>query len=123
MSAYWFIALGGACGACLRHLLGALSLQWFGNGFPFGTLLVNVTGSLAIGFIYGLIEQGQWLTLPLRSFLVVGFIGAFTTFSTFSLDSLLLMQQGQWIKAGLNVLLNLLVCLSMAALGLYLTKH
>ncbi len=56
---YIFIALGGATGACLRYFLSQLMLQWFGKGFPFGTLLVNIVGSFFLGFLYSLLEHGQ----------------------------------------------------------------
>ncbi|WP_338143862.1 fluoride efflux transporter CrcB [Bowmanella dokdonensis] len=117
---YGMIAAGGAMGACLRYFISQLTMQWFGKGFPFGTLIVNILGSCMIGIIYGLIESEYVGAHPWRTFLSIGFIGALTTFSTFSLDTLLLMQQGAWLKAGTNVLLNLLCCLAAAWLGIKL---
>ncbi len=114
---YSFIALGGAVGACLRFFLSQLALNTFGKDFPYGTLLVNVLGSLLIGLIYSLIEQGNVSLVPWRTFIGIGFLGALTTFSTFSMDTVLLMQQGAWVKAMLNLFLNVSVCLLAVFLG------
>lgn len=115
---YVYIAIGGALGACLRHFLMSLSMQLLGKGFPFGTLLVNILGSFLLGLLYNLIEQGSIEIVPWRSLLSIGFLGALTTFSTFSVDSLLLMQQGYWLKAVTNILSNVFVCLFAAWLGI-----
>ena len=119
---YIFIALGGATGACLRFFLSQLMLQWFGKGFPFGTLLVNIVGSFFLGFLYSLLEHGQLEAALWRTTIGIGFLGALTTFSTFSVDTLMLFQQGLWFKAALNVTLNVLCCLFAAWLGTKLVK-
>ncbi|QDP01277.1 fluoride efflux transporter CrcB [Thalassotalea sp. PS06] len=120
---YLFVAIGGACGASLRYFISQMVLIWLGKGFPFATLLVNITGSLLMGFLYGLIQQGIIEVVVYRTLIGIGFLGAFTTFSTFSLDTLLLMQQGEIIKAMLNVLLNVVLCVLAAALGMYLVVN
>ena len=117
---YAFIAFGGACGACLRFYISQLMFDWLGKGFPFATLAVNISGSLLMGTLYGLIEQGIIEAGIYRTLIGIGFLGAFTTFSTFSLDTLLLMQQGEIVKALLNVLLNVILCLMAASVGLSL---
>lgn len=122
LAIYGFIAMGGAVGACLRFFLSQLMLQWFGKGFPFGTLLVNVIGSFCIGLMYSLIEHGLIEIVLWRTMIGIGFLGALTTFSTFSLDSLLLLQQGMWLKGCLNIFLNLACCLMAAWLGTTLVK-
>jgi CrcB protein len=122
MTLYIFIARGGALGACVRYFLSQLMLQWFGKGFPFGTLLVNIVGSFFLGFLYSLLEHGQLEAALWRTTIGIGFLGALTTFSTFSVDTLMLFQQGLWFKAALNVTLNILCCLFAAWLGTQLVK-
>lgn len=122
LQTYLFVALGGALGASARLAVYQIMLQWIGKGFPFATLAVNVFGSFLLGLVYGAIENSQLDANPWRILLSVGFLGAFTTFSTFSLDSLLLLQQGDYAKGALNIILNLGCCLFAAWLGLHLIK-
>ncbi len=117
---YVAIALGGAIGACFRYVLSEWMLLLFGRAFPFGTLLVNILGAFAIGVLYGLLLSEQINPNPWRIFIGIGVLGAFTTFSTFSLDTLLLIQQGDIVKAALNVLLNVFLCITLTWLGLKL---
>ncbi|MFQ3218895.1 MAG: CrcB protein [Paraglaciecola sp.] len=114
---YLYIACGGAAGACMRFFMTQLILQWFGRGFPYGTLLVNVIGSFSLGFLYSLIAQRQMEAVLWKTALGTGLFGAFTTFSTFSVDTLMLLQQGLWIKGLLNIFLNLSCSLCAAWLG------
>ncbi|MBO9490538.1 fluoride efflux transporter CrcB [Endozoicomonas sp. G2_1] len=119
---YGLVALGGASGASLRFYISQLMLNWLGKGFPFATLTVNISGSLIMGLLYSLIEQGIIEVHLSRTLIGIGFLGAFTTFSTFSLDTLLLLQQGELLKAFTNVLLNVGLCLLAAAAGMYLVN-
>ncbi len=119
---YAFVALGGACGASLRFFVSQLLLNWLGKGFPFATLAVNISGSLIMGLLYGLIEEGIIEVSIYRTLIGIGFLGAFTTFSTFSLDSLLLLQQGEIFKAIANILLNVCLCILAAGIGMYLVS-
>ena len=120
MQAYLAVAIGGALGACCRFGLGEFILHLCGKSFPFATLLVNILGSFVLGLLYGLFLAEHLTVNPWKSLIGVGFLGAFTTFSTFSLDTVLLLQQGDLVKAGLNVVLNVLICLTLAWLGLKL---
>jgi len=122
-SIYLFVALGGACGASLRFYFSQLILNWLGKGFPFATLAVNISGSLIMGALYGLIENGVIEVSVYRTLIGIGFLGAFTTFSTFSLDTFLLIQQGESIKAMLNILLNVSLCVFAAGIGLTLVSY
>lgn len=106
-----YVALGGALGACSRFLLTELCLHWFGRGFAYGTLMVNVIGSLSIGILVAALEQEYFPHGPWRHLIGFGFLGALTTFSTFSMDNLLLLQQGLWLKLGINMFLNVFLCL------------
>jgi len=111
------VACGGAFGATSRYLIGLGIISLFGKGFPFATLAVNVLGSLIMGFIFQLVQQGSLSSSPWWPLIGVGFLGALTTFSTFSMDNLVLLQQGDLFKAMLNVALNVVVCILAAYVG------
>lgn len=120
---YLVVACGGAIGACLRYFLIRESIKLLGKDFPFGTLLVNVIGSFALGCLYLWLEQEQReISQSLRLFLGVGLLGALTTFSTFSFDTFLLLQQSEYIKAIINVVLNLSLCILGVWLAVLLVK-
>lgn len=121
-SIYVFVALGGALGATLRFFIMQISVQWLGKDFPFGTLLVNIVGSFFLGLMYALIEQGYIADFPWRAMISVGLLGALTTFSTFSVDSLLLLQQGQYVKSVVNIALNVVLCMAVAWVGMQVIK-
>lgn len=97
------VAAGGALGAVGRYLVMVLVGHWLGTGFPFGTITVNVVGSFALGVLIELMAL-VWSPAPeLRAFLVLGVLGAFTTFSTFSMDTILLTERGAALQAALYV--------------------
>ncbi|ADN76177.1 camphor resistance protein CrcB [Ferrimonas balearica DSM 9799] len=110
------VALGGAIGASLRYGTSILALRLFGTAFPYGTLAVNCVGSFAMGALYAYGASAE-LSPHWKALIGVGLLGALTTFSTFSNETLLLMQEGAWLKAALNISLNLVLCLLMVFLG------
>jgi len=112
-----FVAMGGAVGAMLRYGISSGIYSWFGRSFPYGTLVVNVIGSFAIGLLSILLVEKFDVPHEVRLGLVVGVLGALTTFSTFSWDTLDLMEQGLMQKAFLNVLINVVVCITAAWIG------
>ena len=112
-----FVAMGGAVGAVLRYGISSGIYSWFGRSFPYGTLVVNVIGSFAIGLLSILLVEKFEVPHEVRLALVVGVLGALTTFSTFSWDTLDLMEQGLMQRAFFNVLLNVVICISAAWLG------
>ncbi|AMG30655.1 fluoride efflux transporter CrcB [Grimontia hollisae] len=116
----FYIALGGALGACSRYLISELSIVLLGRGFPYGTLTVNVVGSFIMGLLVAALEQEAFASGPWRHLIGFGFLGALTTFSTFSMDNVLLLQQGEWLKMGLNIVLNVVVCIAAAWAGFQL---
>ncbi|MBN3494262.1 fluoride efflux transporter CrcB [Vibrio neptunius] len=117
LSILGFIALGGAFGACSRYLVSEFCAVLLGRGFPYGTLTVNVVGSFIMGLLIAAFENEVLATEPWRQIIGLGFLGALTTFSTFSMDNVLLMQQGAFLKMGLNVLLNVVLSISAAWIG------
>lgn len=117
------IAAGGAVGAVLRYWVSSATHSVTGHGFPYGTLLVNVAGSLAMGFLYIWLMDRVLAGGTLRAFLLVGLLGAFTTFSTFSIETLNLVESGQLVRAASNALLSVTLCLAAAALGVGLARQ
>lgn len=119
---YMAVMLGGALGSGARLWVSELLLAKAGPAFPWGTLAVNILGSFAIGLISGLSEPGgPWTLSPvLRAGILIGVLGGFTTFSSFSFQTLLLVQNTQYAAAGVNILASVLVCLGAAWLGLVL---
>ncbi len=112
------IAAGGAVGAILRFLVQHYSTNLLGLTFPWGTLFVNVIGCGIIGVISGFwTHSGFEISVELRGALVIGCLGAFTTFSAYSLDTLVLFQNGEVIRASLNVLATITLCLIAVAIG------
>jgi len=116
------IAMGGALGAVLRYSISSGLYHWLGRSFPYGTLAVNVLGSLLIGLLSILLIEKFSVSQDVKLGIVVGVLGALTTFSTFSMDTIILMEQGLLQKALLNVLLNVVLCISAAWLGVVWAK-
>jgi CrcB protein len=116
------VALGGAAGALLRYWLSTATYRLAGSAFPWGTLAVNVLGSLLMGVAFVLVQRGI-LGEELRLALAVGVLGAFTTFSTFSLDTLVLVQQGAWGRAVANVAASVMLCLLACVAGMVLARR
>ncbi|PHS71447.1 MAG: fluoride efflux transporter CrcB [Methylophaga sp.] len=117
------IAGGGALGAVMRFLMSSNIYRVFGRDFPYGTLTVNVLGSLLIGLFYILIVERSLLSAEWRSVVMIGFLGAFTTFSTFSLETLSLLESGELSRAALNVFLSVALCLVATWLGLVIGRQ
>lgn len=112
------IAAGGAVGALLRFWMSNGIYMLVGRTFPYGTLAVNVLGSLLMGLLYVLLVDKLVLGPHWRAALLVGLLGAFTTFSTFSIETLNLIEEGEPVKALLNVLFSVVLCLAAAWVGI-----
>ena len=119
MLAYFLIAIGSALGGMGRYCLSGVITTLTGGTFPYGTMLVNITGCLVIGFFATLTgPDGRLLVrTPARQFVMVGVCGGYTTFSSFSLETLYLMRAGEWIPAAANALGSVLLCLLSVWLG------
>lgn len=118
MSGVVLVAVGGAAGSVLRYLTNGLALRWFGLDFPYGTLIVNVVGSLLIGLVQALAEKSTVLPEPARLFLSVGVMGGFTTYSAFSYETVRLVELDAFGRALVNVVVTTLVCLGVCVVGL-----
>lgn len=116
------IGAGGAAGALGRYWVSTLVYSILGKGFPWGTLAVNVLGSVAMGFLYVWLLERLAVSSDLRALLIIGFLGAFTTFSTFSIETLLLIEQGALVKAGLNMLVSVAACLFAVWAGVVIAR-
>jgi CrcB protein len=115
---FW-VALGSAIGGVFRYWCSGLVARWFSETFPWGTIVVNVVGSLLIGLFATLSgPDGRLLVgTTTRQFVTLGLLGGFTTFSSFSLQTLALAQNGEWVQASVNVVGSVLLCLMAAWLG------
>jgi fluoride exporter len=122
MLTYFWVALGGAIGSVARLWLSVQVGLLTGLGFPWGTILVNIIGSLVIGFVATLTGPNGRVVVSIdtRAFVMVGLCGGFTTFSAFSLQTLELARDGQLLHAGANILLSVVLCLTAVALGHWL---
>src|SRR5450759_2893465 len=116
---YTLIALGGALGSVARFWLNGLISTQLGPAFPWGTLIVNVTGSFLIGFFFTLTEPGGrvFASSNTRQFFMTGMCGGYTTFSSFSLNTLNLAREGEWFRAGANTVGSVTACLFAVWLG------
>jgi CrcB protein len=121
MIAYLWVAIGGALGSVSRFWLNGIVSSRFGETFPWGTMLINVSGSFIIGVIGGLAVPEGRMDSSSRAFatqfLMIGICGGFTTFSSFSLQTLNLLRDREWLYAGGNVILSVVLCLVAVWLG------
>lgn len=122
MMNYLLVSLGAAVGGGMRYWLSRLTYNFLPYSFPFGTLLVNVLGSFAIGIIMFYLDPREIISPRLRLFLTVGFCGGFTTFSTFSYETFALFRDSQHLLAILNITANLVICLIGIYLGYLFSK-
>ena len=115
------VAIGGAIGTLLRYLMGGLDYRFSGGVFPISTLVVNVTGSLAIGFLWGIVDRFNF-SPNVRMFIFIGILGGYTTFSTFSLETFNLMRDGEYRIAFLNMFCSVILSVGAVFLGYFVSK-
>jgi len=119
MTVYFAIALGGSLGAVCRYWVATSTYAMLGAQFPYGTLLVNVSGSMLMGFLAVLLAEKLALPEAFKMALLVGFLGSYTTFSTFALDALHWLNQGEWLKVLVYILTSVLGSLVGVAAGFF----
>lgn len=116
------VGIGSFIGGVCRYYSQQIITKFFPSSLPYGTLSVNVAGCLVIGFIYGFADRGNLLTPEWRLFLATGFCGGFTTFSTFSYESINLIRDGEFLYLSLYVVLSVILCLASTYLGMVIIK-
>lgn len=112
------ITFGGALGTLLRYLTSLAAAQWFGTEFPYGTLIVNLTGSFVIGVVQQLGAEALMIPDNTRLFLTTGMMGGLTTYSAFSYETVRLMETGAWSQAWINIFVTTVICLGLCYLGM-----
>jgi CrcB protein len=122
MSNIFLVMAGGAIGAALRYLLGQASLRTLGPGWPWGTLAVNILGGFAMGLLVGWLAARAAGGEPIRLFVGVGILGGFTTFSAFSLETMMMIERGDWLSALSYILVSVIASVGALAIGLTLTR-
>ena len=123
MKLFWAIAVGAAAGGVSRFYLGAAIQQRLGTDFPWGTLAINITGSLLLGFLLRYALATPAISLELRAMLTVGFCGGYTTFSSYSYETLLLFEAGQAGRAAVYALGSVVLALSATFAGFVLARE
>lgn len=123
MNNYLWIAAGGATGALFRYAASHWVHSLLGRDFPWGTLVVNVSGSLAMGFLYFQLSERTDADALWRAGLLIGFLGAFTTFSSFSIETVSLIETGENLRAAANILFSVALCLGGCWLGMVIGRN
>lgn len=123
MNQYLAIAAGGAIGSVLRYWVSINTHELLGRDFPYGTLTVNVIGSVLMGFLFILFTERWEIETVIRSAVLIGLLGAFTTFSTFSIETFNLVEEGAYTKAMANVMVSVSSCLLAAWLGVIIGRQ
>ncbi|WP_457571471.1 fluoride efflux transporter CrcB [Desulfovulcanus sp.] len=122
MSKIILLGLSGGLGAISRYYIAGLVQNHFNSTYPFGTMAVNLLGCLAFGFIWAFLEDKLFLSPSLRLYVLTGFMGAFTTFSTFSFETANLIRYSQWLWAMLNLVGQNILGISLIFLGMFLAR-
>jgi fluoride exporter len=120
--AYLWIALGAVVGASARYFLSGYIARSFASSFPYGTLIINITGSLVLGFFLALASERMLLDVRWRWLIAIGFCGSYTTFSSYAFETFALFEQGQWLLVAWNVVASNVLCLVSVVLGAALAR-
>ena len=120
--AYLWIALGAVVGASARYFLSGFIAKALPSSFPYGTLIINITGSLLLGFFLAWTSERVLIDPRWRLLIAIGFCGSYTTFSSYAFETFALVEQGQWLLMGLNVIASNLLCLVSVLIGVALAR-
>jgi len=112
------ISFGGAIGTLFRYLISVWAATWLGAEFPYGTLIVNLSGAFIIGLVQHLGTEALMIPDQTRLFITTGMMGGLTTYSTFSYETVRLMEAGAWNQAWINIFVTTVICLSLCFLGM-----
>ncbi len=123
MQSYLLVFVGGGLGAALRHAVNVACARAFGTAFPYGTFIINISGSLVMGLIAGYLAFRGDAAQPWRLFIMTGILGGYTTFSAFSLDSMLLYERGELLLAASYVIGSVVLAILGLFAGLSLMRH
>jgi CrcB protein len=124
MNKLFLIGFGSAVGGILRYLVSTGTYKILGRSFPYGTLVVNALGSFIIGFLFIiLLERFNEFSDQLRALLIIGFLGGFTTFSSFSIETINLIEGGEIMRGLLNIIISIVLCLSLTWIGVLLGRQ
>lgn len=118
MERFLLICLGGAIGTALRYLTSIVAARWFGAEFPYGTLIVNLSGAFVIGLVQQVGTESLLIPDNVRLFITTGMMGGMTTYSTFSYETVRLMEVNAWHQAWINIFVTTTICLSLCFLGM-----
>lgn len=119
---YFWISVGAIVGASARYFLSGFVARHFSTAFPYGTLFINITGSIILGFFLIYSTERVLLDPRWRLLVAIGFCGSYTTFSSYAFESFALMEQSQWLMLGLNILASNVLCLAAVLAGAMLAR-
>lgn len=118
-----YVAAGGAIGSVLRYMVTTRAAALLGLNFPYGTMIVNISGSFLMGILVGYLSKTLPHSMELRAFLAIGILGGFTTFSSYSLDVVTLIERGQMAQAATYAILSVILAIASLFAGLYLMRQ
>lgn len=122
MSGVLLIGLGGFAGAIARYLIDARATAWTGGSLPWGTFVINISGSFAVGLLFALVIERTALPTEIRGPVMIGFIGSYTTFSTLALESWRMMEDGAWLYASANLVGSIIIGVVAVVAGVALGR-